>query len=46
MNQLSFARPQTGDLTPEWELPLLNGDKFSSRSLRGKQTLLFFWASR
>ncbi len=37
--------PHLGDLSPDWVLPLLDGGELALHALRGKKTLLFFWAS-
>jgi peroxiredoxin len=34
-----------GDTLPDFTLPLLTGGKLSSKDLRGKRLLLFFWGS-
>lgn len=37
--------PRTGGLAPDFTLPALDGELFSLRSLRGRWTILFTWAS-
>ncbi len=36
---------QVGERSPDWTLPRLDGGALGLRALRGKKTLLFFWAS-
>lgn len=36
---------RVGERSPDWTLPQLDGGELSLRELRGKKTLLFFWAS-
>jgi peroxiredoxin len=36
---------QTGMQSPDWVLPLLEGEELRLSALQGKRVLLFFWAS-
>jgi peroxiredoxin len=44
-HQTAARRPQIGDPLPDLTLRGLNGQPFSLRTLRGKRSLVFMWAS-